>query len=100
MNPLELSGKRFRHLSEEVVEMTAEYLSTLQQRRVFPETSGAETERLFAKDEAAPENGLGEAAFAALTDVVDHSRAQNGRFFGYVLGSAGPAAALGVFVAA
>jgi len=38
--------------------MTAEYLSTLQQRRVFPVTSGANTEQLFA--EAVPENGSGE----------------------------------------
>ena len=86
MNPLELSGERFRHLAADVVEMTAEYLSTLHQRRVFPVTSGAETERLFAKNknEDAPESGLGEAALAALAGVIAHSRAQNGRFFGYV----------------
>ena len=101
MNPLELSGERFRHLAGDVVEITAEYLSTFQQRRVFPVTSGAETERLFAEDknEAAPENGLGESALAALADVVAHSRAQNGRFFGYVQGTAEPVAALGDFVA-
>jgi aromatic-L-amino-acid/L-tryptophan decarboxylase len=101
MNPLELSGERFRHLAEDVVEITAEYLSTLDQRRVFPITSGAETERLFGngKDEAAPESALGEAALAALADVVAHSRAQNGRFFGYVQGSAEPVSALGDFVA-
>jgi aromatic-L-amino-acid/L-tryptophan decarboxylase len=101
MNPLELSGDRFRHLAADVVEMTAEYLSTFQPRRVFPVTSGAETERLFAEDknEAAPENGLGESALAALADVVAHSRAQNGRFFGYVQGTAEPVAALGDFVA-
>ena len=101
MNPLELSGDRFRHLAADVVEMTAEYLSTFQQRSVFPVTSGAETERLFSEDknEAAPENGLGESALAALADVVAHSRAQNGRFFGYVQGTAEPVAALGDFVA-
>ena len=101
MNPLELSGDRFRHLAADVVEMTAEYLSTFQQRSVFPVTSGAETERLFSEDknEAAPENGLGESALAALADVVAHSRAQNGRFFGYLQGTAEPVAALGDFVA-
>ena len=73
----------------------------MHQRRVFPVTSGAETERLFAKNknEAAPESGLGEAALAALAGVIAHSRAQNGRFFGYVQGSAEPVAALGDFVA-
>jgi len=99
MNPLELSGERFRDLAADVVEMTAEYLSTLHQRRVFPITSGAETEWLFAKDEAAPETGLGASSLDALADVIAHSRAQNGRFFGYVLGSAEPVAALGDFVA-
>jgi aromatic-L-amino-acid/L-tryptophan decarboxylase len=99
MNPLELSGERFRHLAADVMQMTAEYLSTLHQRRVFPVTSGADTERLFAKDEAAPEMGLGESALDALTAVIAHSRAQNGRFFGYVQGSAEPVAALGDFVA-
>ena len=99
MNPLELSGERFRHLAEDAVQMTAEYVSTLHQRRVFPETRGVDTERLFASDEAAPENGLGETALAALADVISHSRAQNGRFFGYVQGSSEPVAALGDFVA-
>jgi aromatic-L-amino-acid/L-tryptophan decarboxylase len=101
MNPLELSGERFRDLAEDVVDITAEYLSTLHQRRVFPVTSGADTERLFGKekDKAAPENGLGETALAALAEVIAHNRAQNGRFFGYVQGSAEPVAALGDFVA-
>ena len=99
MNPLELSGEQFRHLAGDVFEMTAEYLSTLHQRRVFPVTSGADTEQLFAEDEAAPENGLGKAALDALAKVIAHSRAQNGRFFGYVQGSVEPVAVLGDFIA-
>jgi aromatic-L-amino-acid decarboxylase len=93
MNPLELSPKQFRDLAAEVVQISAEYLSTLNHRRVFPSTSGAETERLFTEN--APEHGFGESALAALADVITHSRAQNGRFFGYVQGSAEPVAALG-----
>ena len=99
MNPLELSAERFRDVAADVVEMTAGYLSTLHQCPVFPVTTGAETEALFAKDEAAPETGLRESALPALADVMAHSRAQNGRFFGYVQGSAEPVAALGDFVA-
>lgn len=99
MNPIELSGEQFRHLADDVVEMSAEYLSTLPQRRVFPITSGEETERLFANDKAAPEHGMGEAALAAVADVIAHSRGQNGRFFGYVQGSSEPVAALGDLVA-
>lgn len=97
MNPLDLSGARFQQLAADVVQMMAEYLSTLPQERAFPVTSGAETERLFAEDVL--ENGLGETALDALTDVIAHSRAQNGRFFGYIMGSAEPVAALGDFVA-
>ncbi|MFY9559494.1 MAG: aminotransferase class V-fold PLP-dependent enzyme [Terriglobales bacterium] len=38
-------------------------------------------------------------AFSALRDVVAHSRAQNGRFFGYVQGPGEPVAALGDLMA-
>ena len=41
-----------------------------------------------------PETGLGEAALNALRDVIRLSRAQNGRFFGYVLGSGEPVGAV------
>src|SRR5438445_990896 len=37
---------------------------------------------------------MGAKAFTYLHDVVDHSRAQNGRFFGYVLGSGEPVGAI------
>ena len=99
MNPLALSDAQFRRVAENVVQIVADYLSTLPDRRVFPATSGTETGRLFAEDEAAPENGLGKAAFDALADIIAHSRAQNGRFFGYVQGSAEPVAAMGDFIA-
>jgi glutamate/tyrosine decarboxylase-like PLP-dependent enzyme len=97
MNPVELSPKQFRDLATDVVEISAQYLSTLHQRRIFPSTSGAETERLFA--ESMPEDGLGESALVALGSVIAHARTQNGRFFGYVQGSAEPVAVLGDFLA-
>lgn len=37
---------------------------------------------------------MGDRAFDALRDVIAHSRAQNGRFFGYVHGSGEPVAAI------
>ena len=37
---------------------------------------------------------MGAEALEALQDVIKHSRAQNGRFFGYVLGSGEPVAAV------
>src|SRR5438067_4603470 len=97
MNPVEVSPNHFRDLATDVVNLAAEYLSTLHQRQVFPSSSGAETEGLFAGK--APEEGAGEGALDALSGVIAHSRAQNGRFFGYVQGSAEPVAALGDFVA-
>ena len=97
MNPLELSSEQFLALATDVVARCAEYLSTLDARPIFPATSGAETEKLFAA--AAPEDGMSEGAFDALSDVIAHSRALNGRFFGYVQGSSDPIAAMGDLVA-
>ena len=93
MRPLELSAEEFRRLAGEVVDLSAQYLSNLDTRPIHPATSGAETERLFSED--LPERGLGAGALAALADVAAHSRAQNGRFFGYVQGPGEPVAALG-----
>jgi hypothetical protein len=50
----------------------------------------AESERLFDLD--LPECGVGAQAFVDLTDVIGNSRAQNGRFFGYVEGPGEPIA--------
>jgi aromatic-L-amino-acid decarboxylase len=97
MNPLEVSAEEFRRLASSVVELSSDFLSTLDTRPIFPVTSGSEVERLFATD--LPEQGMGEKAFTALHDVARHSRAQNGRFFGYVQGPGEPVAALGDLVA-
>ena len=97
MNSLELSPEHFRALAAELVDLTAQYLASVDSRPVFPATNGAVTEQLFS--EAAPEHGLGERAFDALKQVIEQCRVQNGRFFGYVQGSADPISALGDFVA-
>ena len=93
MRPLELSDGEFRRLADEVVNLSAQYFSTLDARFTFPETSGQESERLFALP--LPERGLGAEALTALRDVMEHGRVQNGRFFGYVQGPGEPVAALG-----
>lgn len=93
MKSLELSDNEFRRLAAEVLALSAEYLSTLDARSIFPRTSGAEAERIFALD--APEHGMGEQAIFGLRDVMEHGRGQNGRFFGYVQGPGEPVAALG-----
>ena len=97
MDPLELSPEDFRRLAAKVTELSAEYISTLDARRTFPVTTGAETERLFALE--LPEQAMGDRALDALGDVIANSRAQNGRFFGYVQGPGEPVAALGDLLA-
>lgn len=92
MRPLELFDDEFRRLAAEVVALSAEYLSSLDSRPIFPPTSGAETERIFALD--APEKGMGDRALAGLRQMMEHARSQNGRFFGYVQGAGEPVAAL------
>jgi glutamate/tyrosine decarboxylase-like PLP-dependent enzyme len=93
MNPLDLSSEEFRKLAEQVAELSAEWIATLDKRPVFPATNGAAVEELFARE--LPEEGMGAEALEALRDVMAHSRAQNGRFFGYVQGPGEPVAALG-----
>ena len=67
-------------------------LAELPRARAFPETSGAEVSAAF--DAPLPEEGLGPAALDDLSRVVALSRPPGPRFFGYVLGSGEPVAAL------
>lgn len=97
MKRLDLSTEDFLCLAANVVDLCSEYLRTLDGRSTFPQVTGAESERFLDLD--LPEHGMGEQAFAALNEVFENSRAQNGRFFGYVQGSGEPIAALGDLVA-
>ncbi len=97
MKPLELSPEEFKRLAGRAVEQTADYLAGLDRRPSFPRTSGDETARLFG--ERLPEQGMGAAAFDAVSRLLEHSRPGNGRFFGYVFGSGEPVAAIADLVA-
>src|SRR6202162_1858684 len=97
MNPVEISTDQFRRLAEHVTKLAAEYLENIDTQPIHPATDGAETLRLFRT--AMPEQGIGEGALNCLPDVMRRSRVQNGRFFGYVLGSGEPVAAAGDFLA-
>ena len=92
MKSLEISPDEFRRLAEKVTQLTADYLRELDSRPISPSTTGEETDRLFRTPLS--EKGMGAEALAGLQDVIEHSRAQNGRFFGYVLGSGEPVAAV------
>jgi aromatic-L-amino-acid/L-tryptophan decarboxylase len=97
MNPLEISATQFRHLADRVAQVAAEYLDDVDSRPVAPTITGEES--LDAFDSVLPEQGIGEAAFDDLPNVFRASRAPNGRFFGYVLGSGDPVAATGDLLA-
>jgi aromatic-L-amino-acid/L-tryptophan decarboxylase len=97
MLPLELSDQELREVLNRINDISLDYLNTLDERACFPGLNGEESQRLF--NESVPEQGLGVKALDALTDVVRASRAQNGRFFAYVLGSGEPVAASGDLLA-
>src|ERR1051326_8075000 len=91
MARLELSPEQFRKLCDEVADIAADFLSRLDEREIQPRAGAADMVRAF--DEPWPGDGLGAAAAAQLRNVVELSRWQNGRFFGYVMGSGDPAGA-------
>ena len=92
MNPVEISPKQFRRLAEQVTRLASEYLENLDDQRIAPAIRGEESAKLFHGP--LPELGLGEEALRSLPVVMRASRAQNGRFFGYVLGSGEPVGAV------
>ena len=91
MNPLEISPEEFKRISERVLKIAVEYLQDIDARKIPPKERG--TKLLSAYHSTIPETGMGSEAIPGLVDIVRHSRAQNGRFFGYVLGSGDPVAA-------
>jgi len=97
MNPIEMSPKQFRRLVEQVAKLAAEYLENLDDQRISPAIRGEESARMFHTP--LPELGMGEEALRSLPEVMRNSRAQNGRFFGYVLGSGEPVGAVGDLLA-
>jgi glutamate/tyrosine decarboxylase-like PLP-dependent enzyme len=95
--PLDLSPDDFEALAARVSEQAVRHLRGLDSAVVQPAITGAETVELFSGP--LPEKGMGPAALDALVDVARHSRTGNARFFGYVMGSGEPVAALGDYFA-
>ena len=92
MNPLDLPEAQFRTLVARVSSMVSDYYARLPDAPAYPRISGTQTREAF--DEPLPQQGLHEGALDALAKVMEMSRAPSGRFFGYVLGSGEPVAAL------
>jgi aromatic-L-amino-acid decarboxylase len=85
MNPLQISTDEFRRLAARVTEFASAYLDELDAEPISPSISGDESVLIFQSP--LPEQGLREEALNALPEILKFSRGQNGRFFGYVLGS-------------
>lgn len=92
MSIIDLSPEQFCELSERVLRIVADHLRVLSNRAILAKGSGAEIERILRH--SPPEKGSPQEALQGLHDAALYSRAQNGRFFGYVLGSGEPSAAV------
>lgn len=91
MSSLDISAEEFKTLSSKVVATACSYLEQMDSLPIFPDEH-PELEGLWSAP--LPDIGLGEDALAVLGDISKRCRVQNGRFFGYVLGSGEPVAAL------
>jgi aromatic-L-amino-acid/L-tryptophan decarboxylase len=91
--PLDLPPDELHAAAARVAVAAEEFLAGLDDRPVFPSTSGEQASATFALP--IPEDGIGPAALDDLSAVAALARAANGRFFGYVHGSGEPIAALG-----
>src|ERR1035438_6088974 len=91
MNPLALSNEAYREVYGRMSQLALSYLAGIGERSCFSNISADEVSDRFSG--AIPEQGMGLAALDDLTKVIDASRAQGPRFFGYVLGSGEPVAA-------
>jgi glutamate/tyrosine decarboxylase-like PLP-dependent enzyme len=92
MSALDLSPDEFRSLAVRVTDLATRFLTALPTLPSFPRVSAAQTREHFR--EPLPEIGMKGAALDMLEDVVAMSRPPSPRFFGYVLGSGEPVAAL------
>jgi aromatic-L-amino-acid/L-tryptophan decarboxylase len=97
MRALHLEPDELQAAADAAAKAAVAWLIDLDSRRISPETSGQATLSLFAEPLA--EAGLGADALDSLGVVLEHSRSQGGRFFGYVLGSGEPVGVIADLVA-
>src|SRR5512141_1247889 len=89
--PLDITPEAWRQLTARVVDLAADWLANLDARAIVQGGSGADLMRDLGG--SWPEQGLGATVVDRLRRVAEGSRAQNGRFLGYVLGSGEPVGA-------
>ena len=89
---MDISPEQFCELAERVLNIAADHLRGLSTRAIPAQGTGEEIEQILRH--APPEKASPEEALRGLQATALYSRAQNGRFFGYVLGSGEPSAAV------
>ena len=94
VNSLDISPEQFQLLSEQIVAIATDFLKSLDSRAISPSEFPAKRPIVRLKVPL-PDVNIHQQAIQQLGEVIQNSRAQNGRFFGYVLGSGetAPAAA-------
>jgi len=97
MDRLAVSPQEFRRLASQAVDVATRYLERLRELPSFPPTTNEAVRAAF--DRPLPEQGLGAAALDDIESVLTHSRPCGPAFFGYVLGSGEPVAAVADLVA-
>ena len=65
------------------VDLVMSQWASVEDRPAYPETSGKETNELFARPWA--EDGLGREVLQDFETIAEHSRPSGGEFFGYVV---------------
>ncbi|HEV2271867.1 MAG TPA: aminotransferase class V-fold PLP-dependent enzyme [Steroidobacteraceae bacterium] len=97
MSALDVSPEEFQSLAARVTDLATRFLADLPTLPSYPNVSGQQTRERFGAP--LPESGLKGAALEMLEDVVAMIRPPSPRFYGYVLGSGEPVAALGDLLA-
>jgi aromatic-L-amino-acid/L-tryptophan decarboxylase len=98
MGDLGITDSELSALADETLVLAKSYWSGLDARPTYPASSAEETERLFARPWA--DEGRGREILSDFDQIANHARPTGPRFFGYVVGSGEPVAALGEWLAA
>ena len=98
MGDLGITDRELSALADETLGLAKSYWSGLDARPTYPASSAEETERLFARPWA--DAGRGREILSDFQPIADHARPTGPCFFGYVVGSGEPVAALGEWLAA
>jgi aromatic-L-amino-acid/L-tryptophan decarboxylase len=85
MSALELSQQELSDLITETMDLARAYLSSVDERRALPLTSGADTTSLFTR--AWPERGIGLSVLNEFKTIADHARPSGRKMFAYVVSS-------------